>query len=187
MTSLDIHSDLWKTAKSIINAEKTPHEAWSALKFWASTQSNPGAMKIAIFEFLGSYSTSPQAASLFPEVLREAGQIAPNLLEADRKTLIQFADKASMTIKGYPNIHPTSPTLPMAGNRPATILSFEPVAKSDLRPFSSSSPLVPANPDYALQLRDSYMKLNEKLHEMHAPDLHRNGKDKSKNIGENNE
>ncbi|MBU0590894.1 hypothetical protein KKF81_05915 [Candidatus Micrarchaeota archaeon] len=174
MKSSDIHSDLWNNAKSVIKSEKTPHEAWSALRAWSIKQSDPTAKQVAVFEFLNHYSGSPEAAHLFPEVLRSASEFSPSLPENEKKLLIHLTENASLTSKWAhsPIVNLPSASLPLSNNRPSPVLSFEPSRVSDKPPLGTSARLMPsADIRQTINLRDNPLHVNNQLYQMQVPEV----------------
>ncbi len=97
-------------------------DAWSKLKAWAGSENHPFAMKAAVMQFLDAHGTSPDAVAILPEVLHTASKLP--FEESERKTLIDMTDRA---FKSLELNTASARQLPLSGNRPAPILSLNPM------------------------------------------------------------
>jgi len=108
-------------AKSIAKGGSSK-DAWSKLKQWASSENHPFAMKAAVLQFLDAHGTSPDAVAILPEVLHTASKLP--FEGSERKTLIDMTDRA---FKSLELNTASARQLPVSGNRPAPILSLNPL------------------------------------------------------------
>ncbi|MBU0531989.1 hypothetical protein KKB44_00685 [Candidatus Micrarchaeota archaeon] len=161
--------EIWLKAGKIAKSGKTTYEVWTELKSWAIKANDPLAMKAAVFEFLAVHGTRPEAAPLLPEIMRDAAHISPTLPEEEKKRLIELTNNVSLALKAPPTLmlEPIKPTLPVAGNRPAPILSF------NLNQENILTPLTPATDiDGLIKARDTLLKVNENVLTMNVPQKH---------------
>ncbi len=75
---------LRKQAHSIAASARRPDEAWSELRIWASGK-GPLALKSAMIEFISVHGTSPEAALLMPQLLRDR-----SLSSLERKEMLSM-------------------------------------------------------------------------------------------------
>ncbi len=91
---VDNPDSLRKQAHSIASSARRPDEAWSELRIWASGK-GPLASKFAMIEFVSLHGSSPEAALLIPQLMRDK-----SLSSAERKEMLSMGFRSEIEPNG---------------------------------------------------------------------------------------